>query len=45
MKKWLALLLGCLLCLCVAGAMAEGAVTLDISGEKRYDICRVPIRQ
>ena len=38
MKKWLALLLCCLLCLCAAGAMAEGAVKLDISGKKRYDI-------
>ena len=38
MKKWMALLLCCLLCWCAAGAMAEGAVKLDISGKKRYDI-------
>lgn len=38
MKRMMALLLGCLLCLCAAGAMAEGAVTLDIRDEKSYDI-------
>ena len=38
MKKWMTLLLCCLLCWCAAGAMAEGAVKLDISGKKRYDI-------
>ena len=31
MKKMMALLLGCLLCLCAAGAMAEGTVEIVLS--------------
>ena len=38
MKKWMALLLCCLLCLCAAGAMAEGAVTLSLDNGNQIDI-------
>ena len=38
MKRWMALLLCCLLCLCVAGAMAEGAVTLSLDNQNEIDI-------
>ena len=40
MKKWMALLLACLLCLCVAEAMAEGAVTIVLRSDNSwvYDI-------
>ena len=38
MKKWMALLLGCLLCACAVGAMAEGPVTLDLSNDNQIDI-------
>ena len=38
MKKWMALLLCCLLCLCAAGAMAEEPVTLNIYENICYDI-------
>ena len=40
MKEWMALLLACLLCWCVAGAMAEGAVTIQFRSDNGwvYDI-------
>ena len=38
MKKWMALLLCCLLCLCAAGAMAEEAVTLSLWGGNQFNI-------
>ncbi|MGN0995677.1 MAG: LPXTG cell wall anchor domain-containing protein [Candidatus Ventricola sp.] len=40
MKKWMALLLACLLCLCAAGTMAEGAVTIEFRSDNGwvYDI-------
>ena len=38
MKRMMALLLGCLLCLCAAGAMAEEPVTLNIYENICYDI-------
>ena len=38
MKKWMALLLCCLLCLCAAGAMAAEPVTLNIYENICYDI-------
>lgn len=38
MKKWLALLLCCLLCLCAVGAMAEETVTLNLSEGFVYQI-------
>ena len=40
MKRWMALLLCCLLCLCAAGATAEGAVTIEFRSDNSwvYDI-------
>ena len=38
MKKWMALLLCCLLCWCAAGAMAEEPVTLSVDEGICYDI-------
>ena len=40
MKNWMALLLACLLCLCAAGATAEGAVTIKFQSDNSwvYDI-------
>ena len=38
MKKWMTLLLCCLLCWCAAGAMAEEPVTLNIYENICYDI-------
>ena len=38
MKKWMALLLACLLCLFVAGAMAEEPVTLSLNNGNQIDI-------
>ena len=40
MKKWMALLLCCLLCLCAAGAMAEEPVTIEFQSDNSwvYDI-------
>ena len=38
MRKWMALLLCCLLCVCAAGAMAEGAVTLSLDNYNKIGI-------
>ena len=40
MKRWMALLLCCLLCLCAVGATAEGAVTIEFRSDNSwvYDI-------